>query len=91
MAPAFGDESDQQRRQLGINHGWKVERARTSWNTGLSLIAHSFSDAGDLQDQRTHFTMELPLQVVQGSEMLREESEWELEELLAGYCPMPTG
>lgn len=27
----------QQGRQLGINHEWRGERARTSWNSGLSL------------------------------------------------------
>lgn len=37
-------------RQLGINHEWRVEGAKTSWNLGLSLIAYSFSDVGDLQD-----------------------------------------
>lgn len=89
VAPAFGAEHDLSRAdswELITGGGGESE---DQLDSGLSLIAYSFSDAGDLQDQLTHFTMELPLPVVQSSERPREESEWEWEELWQMIAPCP--
>ena len=67
---------------------WTWGRVRINWNSHLSLTGSNFSDAGHLRDKLALLTMELPMHVVQYSEMLKKEILEELKEPLAQLLPL---